>query len=330
MVSFSMRELHLFRGRRAIAIAAVLALATTVAVTPALRATAAGVNPNSRASVASAYLSQYVPAVATPAGWTGSATKCTAGTESALSKNATLSAINYVRGLAGLSPAKLDSTLNKKALAAALVYRAQGDISHAIPKSWPCYTATAAAAGMKSNIALGYSGAATITGYMNDAGAGNEDAGHRRWILLSTDTVIGTGSTTNTNALFVVGKQTAASKVKSPTWVPWPSAGYFPSQLEPDGRWSLSGNSIFGTDFSKAKVAVTDAATGKALHVTLHKVATGVGASSITWEVSGIHAPLGTSAVHSYTVKVSGMTKAGSKKKLSYTYTVKLFDAKVK
>ncbi|CAN5148693.1 hypothetical protein BH11ACT2_BH11ACT2_21660 [soil metagenome] len=323
-----MHDLHPFRGRHIIAMAAVLALGTTVAISPAGLATAAGVNPKSKASVAAGYLSRYAPAIATPSGWTGSASTCSKGIESPLSKSATLSAVNYVRSLAGLRPAKLDSSLNSKALAAALVYRAQGDIAHNIPTNWPCYSADAAKAGTKSNIALGYSGAQTVTGYMDDAGAGNELAGHRRWILLQATTKIGTGSTDNTNALYVVGKW-STKKVKAPKWVPWPTAGYFPSQLEPDGRWSLGGDSVFDTNFSKAKVTVTSA-SGKKLRIKQYKPQTGVGVSSLVWEVAGIHAPSGTAAVRSYTVKVTGITKTGSKKKLSYTYTVKLFDPTVR
>ena len=55
-----------------------------------------------------------------PAGWTGSAASCAAGTESAGSVAATLAAVNGLRALAGLAPVTFDPALNSEALRAAL------------------------------------------------------------------------------------------------------------------------------------------------------------------------------------------------------------------
>src|SRR5680860_104721 len=63
---------------------------------------------------------------AVDAGWTGSVSGCSAGTESAGSLAATLNTVNVLRSFAGVDPVELDSGMNRDALAAALMVRASG------------------------------------------------------------------------------------------------------------------------------------------------------------------------------------------------------------
>ena len=120
---------------------------------------------------------------------------------------------------------------------------------------------------------------------MRDPGSDN-GAGHRRWLLNPFATTMGTGSTDTANAMTVVGP-TAAGR-PNPAWVSWPSAGYFPTTLEPGGRWSLSaGNKQM--DFRRATVRVYR--NGVAVRATKLGVHNGYAQPSLVWQL-----PAGTAA----------------------------------
>jgi uncharacterized protein YkwD len=305
-----------------------LALTTAFAVgfSPAVIADAS-VNPKSRASVTAAYNNKLVPALATRIGWTGSVSGCDEGSISPQAQDATETAVNFMRELSGLSPVSFTSNYSAKAQDAALAYLANQSLSHEIPTTWRCYSRDAKTAGLKSNIAYGtpVAGPKAILGYMEDPGSGNTAVGHRRWVLNPKAATMGSGSTHTTQVLYVMGKN--AKKYKNPKWVEWPSAGYFPEQLEPNGRWSLTGNASYAYSFKKAKVTVRDS-KGKKLKVTKKYVEhDGYGNDTLVWRVAGVKGAAGDS-VAKYTVKVSGIKKGS--KKLSHTYTVKMFDPTAK
>jgi len=294
-------------------------LAGALAVAPAMAAHA-DVDPSDRGSVANGYTDVYAKAVAVPIGWTGSASSCTAGTTSEAAATATLDAINYVRALGSLDPVTFDSALSAKAQEAALVYEANRALSHSIPSDWKCRTTNAAKAGQNSNIALGAGGARAIGLYMSDYGAGNTAAGHRRWIMNPDALTFGTGSTTSANALWVFGA--TSSSQAAPTWVSWPTAGYFPSQLEPGGRWSLSSA---GANFSSAKVKVVNAAGDSVAVSKIYEPQDGYADPTLVWEMGSIPRVSG-SGTASYTVTVTGI-KRGSSSGLTRSYTIDLIDA---
>lgn len=312
------------RSRHAVGFgAAALSLVTAVTLGSAASA-GASINTASAAAVTNAYNSQYAPAMSDSVDWTGSVTGCNAGTTSDDSQGYTLDVINYDRQLAGLDPITLDAVLSQKAQAAALVMSANKALSHAVPTNWKCYSKTAATAAASSDLYLGRSGAQAIAGYMTDPGSGNSAVGHRRWILYAPTRTMGTGSTESadstpaSNALYVFGKM-ASSGYSNPKWVGWPSKGYFPAQLEPNGRWSLSGQAGKKYVFGHATVSVVDS-NGKKLKVTKNTVVRGYGADTLVWQVSGLKLPSAGGEVH-YTVKVTGVVVGG--KKTSTTYTVK-------
>ena len=293
------------------------------------------VKTSSRASVARAYNSVLAPALRVKTGWTGSAAKCRVGKESAASRSATRQAINFVRALNQLDPVKLDSKLNKQALRAALLMQANGALSHYPTRSQfsQCYTTAGRTAAGRSNLYLSWggkgdrhlsTGARAVVGYMTDAGAGNIPVGHRRWILNPTTRVMATGSTRTANALTVVGT-TRSTKAKQPRYLEWPSKGWFPTQLEPEGRWSVS-TSNPRISFAKAKVKVRQVnAKGKVLRklkVQPHAVQNGYGPHTLVFTVKGVKTPKAKKAVR-YKVTVSGIKGA---KKSKYTYTVRVFD----
>lgn len=297
-----------------------LVLAGSVAVDAP--AASAAINTGKKVSVANAYKNRLVPAHKTSIGWTGSVSGCKPGKTSAAQRVATRTAINVYRGLAGLDPVTLDASLSAKAQRAALMMEANNTLSHSPDSSWTCYTSTGKEAAGSSNLALGYSGAKAISGYMSDPGSGNTAAGHRRWILYPPTTEMGSGSTARANALWVFGGGWTMP-AGTPAWVAWPNAGYFPAALEPDGRWSLSATD--GTvSFESAKVTVKDA-QGTSLTVTKQPVQNGYGNNTIVFQVAGITKPKG-GAVARYTVTVSNIAKSGASAALKRTYTVAMFN----
>lgn len=286
------------------------------------------IDTNSRYAVSTAYKAKYVPATSTPIDWNGNTSTCTPGTQSAASKTQANNVINFYRGLSGLDSISLDTALNTRAQSTALMMQANESLSHYPPSTWKCYTSAGATGAGRSNLFGGYwssgsmpSAATPIDAYMEDSGDNNHAAGHRRWILEPSTVTMGLGTTSRYNALEVIGTKTATDRA-TPAFIPFPNAGYSPSQLEPNGRWSLS--STQGADFSTATVTVKSGST--TLPVTKYPVANGYGPNTLVFEVQGISRPTGT-AEAAYTVTVNNIKKDG--KVFSHTYTTRLFDGTV-
>lgn len=295
-----------------------LAIPAQAAVTPN------PIDTNSREAVANAYKTRYMPALSTGIDWTGNASTCSPGTQSAASKTQEANVINFYRGLNGLDSIVLDNALNTRAQTTALLMHANQSLNHHPPTTWKCYTTTGAAGAGKSNLFGGPGAykiphaATPIDSYMAEPGSNNTPVGHRRWILNPSTTTMGVGTTSSYNAVEVVGTPSATNRA-TPAFMPYPNAGYSPMQLEPDGRWSLSSSQ--GVDFTAATVTVKKGA--ETLAVTKYPVQNNYGPNTIVFQVSGITKPSG-GAETAYTVTVNNMKKDG--KALSHTYTVKLFD----
>lgn len=283
------------------------------------------IETGSRQAVTDAYKARYAPALNSKINWTGSVAGCNPGTQSADSLEKTESVINFYRGLSGLQEVNLNDNLNSRAQAAALMMQANQSLNHNPPSTWECYTELGAEGAATSNL-FGGSGGYTINDatdavdtYMTDPGASNTAAGHRRWLLNPYTTEMGVGTTTSYNALTVMGTPSNPDSV-APDFMPFPNAGYFPQQLEPNGRWSLSSNT--GVDFSAATVAVKRYDTP--LAVTKHTPVKYYGPDTLVFDVSGVTDAVGGEEVH-YGVTVTGMKKNGVTL-APYTYTVSLFD----
>ena len=278
------------------------------------------VNSDSKAAVNSAYWSKYAPKYNVLIDWLGgSLLGCLPGLTSSLTNGATLSALNYVRSLAGLAPVKFSSTLNASAQRAALMMAANNSLSHDPPSSWRCWTSSGASAAGRSNLALAYPSLRAgqiIDLYMDDGGGSNVAVGHRRWILNPFSTVMGTGTTSTANALTVVGPTSAYRP--NPPYIGWPTRGYFPNALEPHGRWSLSAGSRL-INFRYANVyAYNSQGTRFAVHK--YAVHTGYAQPTLVWQMPSWISKTGT-----YKIKVTGIRKTGYSGSLSTSYTVRLF-----
>jgi uncharacterized protein YkwD len=270
-------------------------------------------------AVNAGYWSQYADKQSLPIGWLGgSLLGCLPGLSSASSNAATLSALNYVRSLAGLAPVTLSPSLSAGAQAAALIMSANGALNHHPTSGWKCYTPAGAAAASKSNLALSYPSIKSgqiIDLYMDDPGSTNTAVGHRRWVLNPFTTAVGTGSTDTANALTVVGPTSRARP--NPRWVGWPTAGYFPNAIEPDGRWSLSSGRR-NVSFAKARVRVYRGSVRVPVHK--YRVESGYAQPTLVWQM-----PAGFDKASTYRVVVSNIRKSGTKRPIRTAYKVSLF-----
>lgn len=277
----------------------------------------------SRASVRSAYLDTLLPALNVPIGWNGNTAGCVPGSPSAAAQDATLTAVNWFRSIAGLSPVTFDPALSSKAQATALMMEANNSLSHTPPLNWRCWTQAGSDGAGASNLALWVSGANAIKGYMEDPGPGNTAVGHRRWILYPPRTVMGSGSTGIANALYVFGP--TGARPAEPKLIPWPTAGYFPAPLEPSGRWSISFNSFDYESpiFSNATVRVT--LDGQEIPVTIQPQENGYGDPTLVWQLTAPVVSGGPDkTLH---VQISNLNAPGVPS--TYEYDVTLFDPNV-
>jgi hypothetical protein len=215
----------------------------------------------------------------------------------------------------------LDPVMSAQAQKAALMMDANYALDHSPPRSWNCWTQDGADAAGRSNLYLLHSGANAIEGYMRDPGEDNGKVGHRRWVMFPPTSTMGSGSTRRANALMVFGND-APESTTLPKWVSWPTPGYFPTELEPQGRWSLSASDP-ATDFDNAKVTVKTA-DGTRLKVQRQPVVDGYGSNTLVWQVSGLKLPTKTTA-RRIDVAVTGIRVNATV--LSRRYSVHLFDA---
>jgi hypothetical protein len=287
------------------------------------KAFAGSIDTSNRAAVGRAYNTRLAPNLGTPIHWTGSNRPCRPGHMSRRANRATLESINFVRAMGGLGPVSFTKLLSAKAQRAALIMSAnvrKHGLSHYPPRSWRCWTRIGHDAAGHSNLAYSYpkiTAGGAIMQYMDDPGAGNEFAGHRRWIMNPPTLTMGNGMTATTNALWVVGSATSPSR-PDPAWVSWPTAGWFPAPLEPAGRWSLSAGDD-SADFSQARVHVeTAAGAGRRVHE--YPVAVGYGPPTLVFSVRNASRPA------AYKVTVRGIRLSGHSSPVRHMYTVRLFN----
>lgn len=278
------------------------------------------VNRSSRSAVLAAYRLRYVAPSRVADAWSGSVAGCRPGANSSAYTNATLTAINWARGQAGIPPVPgLDATFSARAQSTALLMQAQGALSHNPPSWWRCWSPSGALGAARSDLALGLAGARAVGMYMADPGAGNLDAGHRRWLLYPRLGRIGIGNTASANAVYVLGNLVARVPAGTPAYYGWPTAGYFPRAAEPRGRWSLS--SSRGYSFSRATVRVVGP-RGVALRVTRFAPRSGFGDNTLVWQLAAIPSQA-VRVDQSYRVTVSGIrTPSGAVTSYSYVVTL--------
>ncbi len=306
-------------GEQHVAVAGPSAGRALAPVTTARRSRYA-VDTSSRDAVRQAYRRQLAPQLVTepavvPDGCDVAATP--SGTQ-----RRTIAAVNFARRMAGLDPVALDGGLSRRAQRAALIQHYQGFLSHTPSASARCYSDVGGVASGLSNLALGYSGAATVLAYLADAGPSNRAAGHRRWLLAPTTEAMGTGQVGAANALFVVPPARLRSAGNaSPAWIAWPSAGWFPAEVRPGRRWSF-GTARAGVDVRRATVRVTTG--GEPVRIRRYAPHPGYGEqSAIVFDLLD-RVAVPKDGARAVTVTVRGMTLRG-KRLPAVRYTVRLF-----
>lgn len=301
--------------------------AGSMAAAAAKRVDSNVVDTTSRSAVRTAYLNRWLPAkltMMTPGD--GSTGSCKTSTTSAARQQATAEAVNFARGLVGESAVHFTTKYNDAAAKAALIMAANKQLSHDPPKSWKCWTQAGHDAAGKSNIELTSQvpSAASLTQlYLDDPGADNGAAGHRRWLLRPEATTMGSGNAQGSwfaNALYVFTFADDNAAAPAEKFYSWPNAGWSPDPLEPAGRWSLSSST--GASFANATVTMTGP-TGAAVPVTRKAIANGYGDNTLVWDLKTPPAAVTGTGTSTYNVKVSGI-KGGSSS--TYSYQVKLFD----
>lgn len=225
------------------------------------------INRWSRAAVAAAFNEIREPALLVPMDWTGSIEACNPGATSARHEAATLAMLNYYRSMAGVLPVVFVDEFSRKAQAAALIMAAQQDVNHYPPETWPCWTEEGAEGAAHSSLYWWpYSwdpfdnpeeagGPDGMRGYMVEIGlnanCGNSEAGHRRAMLNPAALDMGTGTTAQSNALWVLGDFDLRRMSQI---VVWPPAGYVPYE---EAVWLFSFDSRWTLDITHARIRVT-------------------------------------------------------------------------
>jgi hypothetical protein len=219
--------------------------------------------------------------------------------------------INYFRRQVGYTEKiTLDNTKSASSQDCSLMMKANNKLSHSPTPDWSCYTTAGADAAGNSNISLGNHSTASLTGQMQDGGAGNTAAGHRRWILYSGLKTIGHGSTDVSSNLYVIHNYGNPKAPSTPKFISWPPKGYVVKTLV-FPRWSFS---IPDADLSNAIITMTNNKN----NVTLSKepYQNGYGDNTVVW------VPQITSSTTDvkYTVTITNVLVGGIAK--SYTYDV--------
>ncbi len=264
-----------------------------------------------RETVVADYKNNYLGSAVLNPGWTGNTSGCDAGTAPQLTHDMVIKRINYFRKLVGLNDnTTLDAAKFPMYQQAALMMKANSQLSHTPPNTWTCWTQSGYDGAKTSNLSLGSHSVNAITSFMSDNGTSNKAVGHRRWILHSAKTQFSYGTTDASMSLGTIG--TKGGNTLIPAFIAYPPAGYMPNTLV-FLRWSFG---IPGADFSNATVTMN----GPGGNITLTVVSStdnGYGDNTIIWEPQGINT-ISTTEI-AYTVTISGIKNSP---KTSYTYTV--------
>ena len=294
------------------------------------------VDPSSREQVRSFYRAVYPASDNVPMNPSADVASCAAGTNAPAFQDAVVRRINWFRAMAGLPAAvTLLATNNFRDQLAAVLMSRNNMLQHTlISNTWACFNVDGTNAAANSNLALGYSGADAITGYILDFGTNNFVGGHRRWILYPQTQVMGTGDVPvqgiydEANATWVFdanygGPRPATRNI----FVAWPPAGFVPYPVV-FPRWSFA---LTNANFTNA--TVTMKSNNVAVPVTLESYQSGAGENALVWHPTSLNANSAAtvfpfSGVDTvYSIAVSNILFGAVA--TNYSYTVTVFDPAV-
>jgi uncharacterized protein YkwD len=270
-------------------------------------------------------------------------TICRAGTLAAAEKSGALATVNAIRAAHGLSAVTYDAAGDEEVMQISLMSVVNGQLSHAPPSTWGCYSATGLTGAQRSNLYLGgpsayltlASSASILAGWLTDVGS-EATLGHRRWLLDPflkqiafgrVDVQAASGVRTTGAAIKVIYTTDGAGPV-TPDYVAYPVGDYKKAYFQGNpiqsftalaDKTSRSANGLAKVDYGVATVAVVPRG-GKALAVTeVSPDYAGYGVPNVLrFRAAGITAGV----VHDVTianVRVNGVLR-------SYSYTFRLVD----
>ena len=235
------------------------------------------INTADREAVKNFFQSVYLSSEGVPSDWQGDIDGCNAGQTSPAFQQAALRRINWFRAMAGV-PANVTfgAQYSAQAQQAALMMSANRQLNHYPPPAWQCYSTAGAEGAKLSNLYLGRTGSAAVSGFILDPGDNNGPVGHRRWILYPQTQMMGIGDVhpgsgsgfQSASALWVMDSNYfAARPITREEFVAWPPKGFAPYQVVYP-RWSFS---FPNANFSNAQVTMTE--NGSAIAVRLEPLA---------------------------------------------------------
>ncbi len=292
-------------------------------------------NTTNREDVRSFYNAIYSASDNVPINSTANTANCIPGTNSFDFNDAVQRRINWFRAMAGMSASVTFSSVNNSNdQTAALIMSANTNLSHTPPPSWNCFTLGGSNAANNSNLTLGADGADAVTGYIQDPGANNTAAGHRRWIFYPQTQIMGTGDIPPqgnffaANAVWVFDGHFFDPRPATRTpYIAWPPSGYVPKQVV-FPRWSFA---YTNADFTSVTITMTS--NGVPISTSKETVQNSFGENTLVWVPMGLDAnnfltvwPFsGTDTV--YTVAISNVLFGASVS--NFNYTVTAFDPAV-
>ena len=258
------------------------------------------------------YFSAYESSksVASDISWTGNSNNCDPGNTPQETKNKIIERIHYFRTAVGLENTIVEDT-QKSGMAqqGALMMAANNNLSHSPPDNWKCFTEDGKMAAANSLLTTAHN-AEAVDAYIQDIGANNGPAGHRRWLLFPRLHEIGIGNTNKSNAIWVLGNHGTLPN-NNPDFIAWPPKGFVPSNLVYN-RWTFS---VADADFSEATVSIKNA-KDQALVVTIEPQAFGFGDPTIVFSPEALNTAV-EGDIH-YTVEINGVLLNEISKNFSY------------
>lgn len=297
--------------------------------------TATGIDTSDQAAVNATYKKLWEASASVPSGWTGSVSTCKAGNISEQARIAHLNSVNFARRLNDLEPvaaARLTDSTQAAVQKTALLQEANFSrtytsggktftygLMHYPPNTGlKCYSTVGDSTSAQSNLAYAYpmTPNRVIDLYLDDRGDSNTSAGHRRWLFSPDAEVFAFGMTEKASAIKVVGLRQDSTN-NDPLWVQWPANGWFPSTMEPGGRWSLSSRT--GVKFDNATIAVKKNGVSVATRVESRGGNSGY-RPAIVWRMVD-----GVDTTARYTVTITNVKTPQGVTMNPYTYTVRFF-----
>ena len=221
--------------------------------------------------------------------WNGNSLQCKCGTLEKEIYKKVEDRINFFRTVTGLNKVILNSKYNVEAQAAALLIKANNELTHYPNSKMRCYSQAASNGCLKS--CLGFSDfinfpeTAFITGFINDFGEDNYFVGHRKWILYTKLVDFGYGATNNSEALLTADGVTFDT-LPTPEYIAYPWNGYVPVNLI-FPKWSFSINQDEDVDFSSTTISMLDS-NGKLIKIEKLKEYKNYLDHTIVWYAKGL------------------------------------------